>query len=294
MKGIVETAGQEARAEPVCIVTGGTRGIGRSLALELARRGARVVIAARDSERGERERALLSAESGNSKVEFAVLDLASREQIHRGAQRLRERCPRIDVLVNNAGVYSLHSRRTGDGVEQTMAVNYLGAFLLTRLLLPALIASAPARVLNVTSKMERYATNSFDRTQTWRRNRSLGFLPYARSKRALLLFTRELASRLEGTGVTVVSVHPGFVATDLLRDLPRFARRLYEPLLTTPGQSAGTLADLALEPRFADVSGEHFIPGPRQRAGSRGSRSGDAARTLWRISSELTGMPEAL
>lgn len=288
------SAAASARLTGTCVISGGTRGIGRAVALELARRGLRVVVLGRDNERGSQERNALRRQSGNDEIQFVRLDLASLSDVRAGASRLLALHPRMSALVNNAGVYSLRSRHSADGVEMTMAVNHLGAYLLTRLLLPALLASAPARIVNVTSKMERFARNDFASARVWRRGAggTFGFIAYARSKRALVLFTRELARRLEGSGVTANSVHPGFVATDLLRDLPSCVRRLYERRLRTAEDSAGTIADLVTAPEYQTVSGAHFLPGPRKALSSPGSRNRDAQLDLWRISAELAGLPE--
>ncbi len=277
-----------------CVITGGTRGIGRAVALALARRGAPVVVVGRDRKHGTDERDALRRQSGNDEIQFVRVDLASLPDVHAGAAELLALHPCMSALVNNAGVYSLRSRRSADGIELTMAVNHLGAYLLSRLLLPALLAGAPARIVNVASKMERYARNDFANSRVWRRGAggAFGFMAYARSKRALVLFTRELARRLEGSGVTVNSVHPGFVETDLLRDLPRWVRRLYEPLLRTAEESAGTIAELVIAPEYQNVSGAHFLPGPREAPSSVGSRNPAAQRDLWRISAELAGIPE--
>ncbi len=277
-----------------CVITGGTRGIGRAVALELAQRGAPVVVLGRDSRRGADVRDALRRQSGSADIQFVRVDLASLPDVRAGAAELLASHPRMSALVNNAGVYSLRSRRSADGIELTMAVNHLSAYLLTRLLLPALQTSAPARIVNVTSKMERYARNDFSNPRVWRRGAGMtfGFMAYARSKRALTLFTRELARRLDGSGVTANSVHPGFVETDLLRDLPRWVRRLYEPRLRTAEESAGTIADLVTAPTYQIVSGSHFVPGPREALSSTGSRNPAAQRDLWRISAELAGLPE--
>ncbi len=285
---------EPAHRPGTCVITGGTRGIGRALALELARRGAPVVIVGRDRDRGIEARDALCRQGGSEDVRFVCMDLASLADVRAGVAELVALHPRLSTLVNNAGVYSLRSRSSADGIELTMAVNYLSAYLLTRLLLPALLDGAPARVVNVTSKMERYARNDFSDSRVWKPGGGgpFGFMSYARSKRALVLFTRELASRLDGSGVTSSSVHPGFVGTDLLRDLPRWVRRLYEPRLRTPEESAGTIADLATGPEYAATNGAHFLPGPREARSSAGSRHPDHQRDLWRMSAELVGLPE--
>lgn len=283
-----------ADPDPACVVTGGTRGIGRAVSLELARRGCPVVLVGRDADSGMRACAELRRLGGTERIHFVQADIGSQHSVRRAAGEIALRFPRVRALVNNAGVYTFRPRRSADGFELTMAVNHLGALLLTRLLLAVLRRSAPARVLNVTSKVERYAGPGHTLHTAAGIDGAFGLLPYARSKRAMLHATRELAHRLRGSGVTVNSVHPGFVATDLLRDLPRWMRRLYEGFLTTPEKSAHTLAELVTSDAYSQCSGAHFEPGPRLARTSRWSYDTAARAASWRASCKLIGMPVAL
>lgn len=274
----------------ICLVTGATSGIGRATAVELARRGATVVILARDLERGEQVRATIRQETGVSRDVLALvrLDLASLESVRRAAAEILERVPAVHVLVNNAGVHARARTLSADGLELTFAVNHLGHFLLTNLLLPRLIASAPARVVVVTSAFERLGRLDPD---DLRLDRPLDpFRAYFRSKLANLLFTFELARRLQGTRVTANAVHPGLVATGLLREFPRIIRSTYEWALRSPASGAIGPVRLASAPELRDITGRYFGPDGRERAGSERARDVALAAQLWRESERLTGL----
>lgn len=204
------------------VITGANSGIGYETARELALRGARVVLACRSPERARGAVARLKAETSSGDVSWLPLDTASRESVRAFAARLlRETGGRLHVLVNNAGSAAPDARRlTREGHEETWAANYLGHFLLTRLLLPALEASAPSRVVNLTSVVQRLARLDWDDVEglrcSWNASRA-----YCNSKRAMLLFTAELERRLRGTGVSVFAVHPGVTNTRVARGLTR-------------------------------------------------------------------------
>jgi NAD(P)-dependent dehydrogenase (short-subunit alcohol dehydrogenase family) len=274
----------------VCVVTGANRGIGRAAALGLARRGASVVMLARDAERGARAREEVARESGNADVSLVVCDLGSLASVRNAAGEIAARWSAVHVLVNNAGVNLARRALSVDGYEVTLAVNYLGPFLLTNLLLPLLEAGAPSRVVNVTSAFERLGRIRWDDLQSSRRY--FGVRAYAQSKLAMTMFTYELAERLAGHGVTVNCVHPGLVATDLMRDLPRWMRRVYEPFLKTPEAGARGLVWLASAKEVEDVSGRYFVE-TQERRSSRRSYDAERRGRLWGVSEELTAAREA-
>ncbi|MFN2400138.1 MAG: SDR family oxidoreductase [Gemmatimonadaceae bacterium] len=275
----------------VCLVTGANRGIGRATALGLAQMGATVAMLCRDAERGAFACQEVRGESGNERVSLVVIDLASLESIRSAAAEIERRFPSVHVLINNAGVN--HSRRTmtADGFEMTFAVNHLGPFLLTSLLLPRLRAGAPSRIINVTSVFERLGRVAFKDLHAYRRYSALR--AYTQSKLATVLFTYELSERLRGTGVTVNCVSPGLVATDLLRD--RFwwshglLRKVWNKLLLTPERAAGVLVHLAATPEMSSVTGQCFNSRARPMRTSRISYSVEKREQLWRVSAQLTG-----
>jgi len=202
-----------AMGEKVCLITGATSGIGKATAMGLASMGASVVMVGRDRGRGEAALAEIKTKSANASVDLMLADLSSQEEIRRLAHEFKDTYPRLDVLINNAGVIRSKRVTTADGIEMTFAVNHLAPFLLTDLLLDVLKASAPSRIVNVASGEQRNGTIDFDDLQG--ENGYKGAKAYGQSKLATVLFTYELARRIEGTGVTANCVHPGVVGTNL-------------------------------------------------------------------------------
>lgn len=276
----------------VCVVTGATSGIGRATALALARRGATVVMMARDAARGERVQDELRRESGNDAIELARVDLASLASVREAAAGIATRFPEVHVLIDNAGVHSMRRRASADGFDLTIAVNHLGPFLLTLLLVPRLRAAVPSRIVIVTSMFERFARLADLDAATFRADRAPGaFRSYFRSKLANLLFAFELGRRLEGSGISVHAVHPGLVATSLMRELPVWMRSSYEWLLPAADAGAQPVVTLATAP-LPTESGARYV-GPHGREARASSRARDAALAarLWEVSIELTGAP---
>ena len=272
----------------VCLVTGATSGIGRVTAGALAARGATVVIAGRNPAKVEEAAAQITAATGNDSIQYLLADFADLQQVEEMAAAFKERYNRLDVLVNNAGTY-FNRRHILDGVEMTFLVNHLAPFLLTNLLLEVLKASAPARIITVSSDAHKYDQMNFD-DLSFKRG-YFGMRAYARSKLANILFTYELARRLQGTSVTANVVHPGQVATNIWRT--NFG--ILGPLLKwfiglnalTPEEGADTVIYLASSPEVEGVSGKYFI---KRRAvpSSPLSYDEEVARRLWEVSTALT------
>jgi len=274
----------------VCLVTGATSGIGRVTAEELAGMGATTLLVARDAERGERARSQIAATTGNQRLHVLLADLAAQAQVRRLAEQVRDRADRLHVLVNNAGLVLYRRRATEDGLEWTFAVNHLAPFLLTNLLLDLLRASAPSRVVTVTSGAQALGRIDFEDLQGERRYR--GQRAYNQSKLANVMFTYELARRTEGTGVTATGVHPGVVRTSFGSGGPllyRVLTPLARPFMKGPGQGADTVVWLASSPEVEGGNGRYFT---RRRAirSSKRSYDQDAARRLWEVSERLTGL----
>jgi len=273
-----------------CIVTGANSGIGLEIARGLAEMGARVMMVARDADRGEAARADVIGISGNDRVDLLVCDLASQRQIHDFASTLLERCDTIDVLVNNAGLTVAGYELTEDGIETTFAVNHLAPFLVTNLVLDRLRASAPARVVTVASDAHRGNVIDFDDVAAPRHYSP--WRAYGTSKLANILFTRELARRLEGSGVTATSLHPGVVRTGFGRSGPWFVRLWFKmagAFLLTPEQGADTAVWLATSPEVEGQSGGYHAK-RRLVQPSRAARDPGSAARLWQLSLELTGL----
>lgn len=278
------------------LITGATSGIGKETAVMLARDGARVVIVGRDADKTARVLTEVRQRSGSDTVASMLCDFSSQASIRRLAAAFHEQYSRLDVLVNNAGGVHARHELTEDGIEATFAVNHLGYFLLTRLLLEMITASAPARIVNVASRAHARATFDFD---------DLGFAhdygvmrAYARSKLANVLFTRALAQRLQGRGVTVNALHPGVVGTHIWdHGAPRWARALFRvgfaPIkrfhMLAPGEGARSIVHLATSPEVEGQSGLYF---DRERVAkpSNLARDDAMAERLWRESERLVGL----
>ncbi len=275
----------------VCVVTGATSGIGKAAAAALARLGAQVVLVGRDQGRAAAAAAEIGA-AGPVPPKVEIADLASMEQVRALAGRLAA-LERIDVLINNAGLVLGERRVTKDGFEHVFAVNHLAPFLLTNLLLPKLTGSAPARVVTVTSDAHSAAKLDLDDPglehgwDSWR--------SYANSKLANILFTRELARRLDGTGVTANCAHPGVVRTGFGREgklLLRLGTTIARPFFLSPERGADTIVYLASSPDVAGETGGYYVK--RQlREPSAAARDDAAARKLWEISERMTGLTPA-
>jgi NAD(P)-dependent dehydrogenase (short-subunit alcohol dehydrogenase family) len=291
---------------PVALVTGGTGGIGRETARGLAERGFRVAVTGRDRSRGEAAVARLERETG-AEVDLHLVEFADLDAVRSFAEDVRDRRDRLDVLVNNAGTWQnerrlvregLGSSAAAEGVELTFAVNHLAHYLLTRLVLPRLLESAPARIVTVSSELHRRAT--FDLDAAVGAEGPTGREAYALSKLANVLFTYELARRLDGTGVTANAVHPGVVpSTGLSRNatlLGRLGFRLVGAIPgvgTDPSDGAATSIRVATAPELADATGEYFVEGgPRRSAGISYDR--EARRRLWAWSAHAVGLPSEL
>jgi NAD(P)-dependent dehydrogenase (short-subunit alcohol dehydrogenase family) len=277
----------------VAIVTGANTGLGEETAVGLAALGFRVVMTSRDPAKGEAALARVRERAGSDAVECRPLDLASFASIRAFAGDVLAAHPAVHVLVNNAGLHLSDRRVTAEGFEMTFGVNHLGPFLLTGLLLDRLRSSAPARVVVVSSAAHRRASRGrpFDDHQT-QRPPNRGFRVYGESKLANLLFTRELARRLDGSGVTANACHPGLVATrfGLDGDTHGLVNALGRPFVRrvglSPAQGAITQIWLASAPEVAGRTGGYFVNAKDARP-APAARDDDAARRLWTVSEEL-------
>ncbi len=245
----------------VCIVTGANSGIGKATALGLAQMGATVVMVCRDQTRGEEAQKEIKTMSGNDAIDLMLADLTSQESIRQLAENIQQHYQQLHVLINNAGVVNLTRRETSDGFEMMFAVNYLAPFLLTNLLLEKLKASAPARIINVSSDSHQAGYIKLEDLQSEKQYKFMR--SYGQSKLALVLFTYELARRLQGTGVTVNCLHPGFVATNIgqsgVGSVGRGITKLIFSILgISPEEGAKTSIYLASSPEIEGVTGKYF------------------------------------
>jgi retinol dehydrogenase 12 len=276
-------------AGQVCVVTGANSGIGKAASLALARLGATVILVCRDAGRGAAALAEVSAAAVAGTPALEIADLSSMAQVRDLAGRLSGR-DRIDVLINNAGLVLGDRRVTPDGFEYSFAVNHLAPFLLTNLLRAQLLASAPARVVTVSSAVHRGARLDLDDLQLERH--FSGLRAYANGKLANILFTRELARQLADSGVTANCLHPGSVRTGFGNEggtVLKVGLSAILPSLSSPEMGAFTLVYLASSPAVAGATGGYYVSAARRRP-SRAARNETTARRLWQLSAELTGL----
>jgi NAD(P)-dependent dehydrogenase (short-subunit alcohol dehydrogenase family) len=274
----------------VAVVTGATSGIGKVTARELARQGFRVVLVARSADKAAETTSEIAAAAPGATVETLLCDMSSQKQIRAAAEELRRRHDRLHVLVNNAGGIWTERAVTEDGLERTFAVDHLGYFLFTNLLLPELRRGAPSRVVNVASDASKLGRIDFDDLQGEKRYN--GGLAYAQAKLANILFSSELSRRIAGSGVTSNALHPGAVASGFGLNntgLMRFAMKLARPFLIDEEKGARTSIYLASSPEVEGVTGEYFAKNRPKKPPRRG-RDPEVARQLWDVSAALVGI----
>ena len=270
----------------ICLVTGASSGIGLATAWQLAKQGATVVMVARDDDRGRAAKAKVIDKSGNPNVHLFLADFASLNQVRSLAHKFLAQFPALHVLINNAAIVPLKREISEDGYELQFAVNHLAPFLLTNLLLPLMKTSRSARIINVTSMVHSWASIDFDDLQSER-----GYDPsdvYSMTKLANILFTVHLDKELQGSGVTVNSLHPGIINT-----------KLYKNFMGSGGPSsaedselehgAASSVYLATSPELVDISGKYFA-NQKERQPSTSSQNKETARQLWKVSAELAGL----
>jgi len=280
----------------VCVVTGATRGIGRATAISLSKLGAQVVIVARDSHRMDEVRREVNR-VGNADVSCIRADFASLASVRHAADEITHRWPAIHVLVNNAGMNAGRRQVSADGFELTFAVNHLAPFLLTSLLVPALAAGAPSRIVNVTSVFAHVGGLDVGDVMFERRRYS-STRAYNQSKLSTVMFTMELAERLAGSGIAVNCVSPGLVATDLMREhwwfRPSWLRALWSRWLLSPDDAAARVVRVATSETLAGASGKCFAASLRPVSLPRRARDVAGRRALWDLSASLTNSAPGL
>lgn len=282
-------------AQRVALITGANTGIGLETARGMAERGFEVVLAARDKAKGEAALADIRSTVKDARLGLLELDLSSLDSVRRAATAFLEAHRRLDVLINNAGLILGDRRETEDGFESTFGINHLGHFLLTNLLLERLKASAPSRVVNVASDAHR-VSKGLDFEDLMRVRRTYAGMPvYGDSKLANILFTRELARRLEGTGVVAHAVHPGVVRTRFAADgdvegLFATLVKIAGPFMLTPAKGAQTSIHVATSEQAGACTGLYWAKS-RKKAPTKYAQDDDAARRLWEVSAELVKLP---
>ncbi len=267
----------------IVLITGATSGIGKMAAIALAKKGAHVVITTRDEKRGQIVKQEIVSKTSNENVEVMFCDLSSLESVKKLAHEFKQRYDRLDVLINNAGTWELDRKLSKDGIELTFAVNHLAHFLLTHLLLDVIKKSESGRIINVSSDLHKFSTINLSDIEGGKHFH--GRKAYGQSKLANVLFTKELVRRLNGDKITVYSLHPGVVSTELLRNYNPILQWIVKPFFIKPDKGAETTVYLAESPGVSDVTGEYFV-NKKIRKSSKESNDEEVAKKLWQMSEE--------
>ena len=277
----------------ICLVTGATSGMGKETALGLARMGATVVLVARDQNKGKQTQQEITRQSGNEHIDLLLADLSSQQEVRKLADEFKAKYQQLHVLVNNAGAVFTKRQTTVDGLEMTFALDHLAYFLLTNLLLDTIKASAPARIINISSQVQGIGKINFDDLQGEKSYGFFGFTAYGQAKLANVMFTYDLARRLQGTGVTVNAVGPGPVSTNfgisnggITSSITKFAMRSAK----TPADAAKTAIRLATALEMQNETGKFYYE-EREIRSSKLSHNVATQKRLWEVSEELTKAP---
>lgn len=278
----------------ICIVTGANSGIGKETALGLAQMGARAVMVCRNAEKGKAALEEIRRESGSSQVDLLIADMSSLASVRALAERIQRKYPRLDVLVNNAGGAAPARTLSADGIEMTLATNHLGAALLTLLLLDLLKASAPSRIVNVSSTEAQQRARLDMNDLQFERRKYRGIAAYGQSKLLMNAFTFELARRLAGTGVTANCLHPGAVATNIWSTMliGKLIIAVAKPFMLNSKQGAAVSLYLATSPEVAQVSGEYFVKSKPAKSNPL-SRDPKLMAEVWLYTEKMTSLPLA-
>ena len=278
----------------LCIVTGANSGIGKATATELARQNAYVVMICRNEDRGLKAKEDIIQQTGNTGVELMLADFSYQYEIREVAEQISNKFEQVDVLVNNAGTIFHKREETLDGIEKTFAVNHLGPFLLTNLLLPHLKQAPEARIVNVASEAHRVGVPVFDLDNLQLNNNFGGMKAYGLSKLCNIMFTHELAKKLEGTNVTTNALHPGVISTNLASEASWWMKLLYfigRPFMHSARKGARTSVFLATSDEVSNISGKYF-KNERQTKPSAVAYDDELTSALWETSAELTGLKQ--
>lgn len=275
----------------VVMITGANSGIGKETAIELAKMGANIVMVCRSRKRGEKALEEIKEMANSEKIELYIADLADQRSIRSMVERFKKSHDKLHVLINNAGVMLSKRTTTPEGYESTFAINHLGHFLLTNLVLDMLKASSSARIINVSSSAHKFAKLNFDDIDNEHKYR--GYRTYANSKLFNILFSYELARRLEETGITVNALHPGVIRTNLGKNntnkLIKLMSFIFRLFMMSPEKGARTTVYLASSPEVENVNGKYFV-NRKQKKSSKISYEQTLQNKLWEISADLTNV----
>lgn len=276
----------------ICLITGANSGIGKATAIGLVKMGATIVMVCRNKEKGERALQDIKKECTNGNVDLMLADLSSQKAIHQFVKEFKEKYQFLHVLINNAGVNLSKRILTEDRIETTLAVNYLAPFLLCNLLFDTLQASRPSRIINVASNVQSRSIK-FENLNGEKHYRQLH--AYSQSKLAIVIFTYEFARRIEGKGVTVNCLHPGYVKTNMVRNFRKFVKYFFPFIglfMKSPKSGAKTSIYLASSPDVEGVSGKYFIK-RKEKKSTKASYDDKLAKRLWDVSISLTNLDDS-
>jgi NAD(P)-dependent dehydrogenase (short-subunit alcohol dehydrogenase family) len=270
----------------IVLITGATSGIGTKTAIGLAITGATVVLTTRDNKRGQEIKREIIQSSNNKNVDVLFCDLASFDSVRKCCDEFNTKYKKLHVLINNAAIWDFTRRLSKDGIENIFATNYLGPFLMTNQLLDKLKESSPSRIINLTSGLHG-GTINFDNIEF--KKGFKGILAYKQSKLGIILFTRLLAKKLEGTGVTVNCTNPGMTVTNLGRDAGNFSKKFFKLVGKSPEKGAETSIYLASSPEVGNITGEYFEK-KKIRKSSKNSYDMALAKKLWDVGEKYVGL----
>ena len=269
-----------------CLITGANSGIGKVMALEIAKKGANVVMVCRSKELGQAAQKEIIAKSNNKAVELMLADLSLMKEVRKLVDEFKQKRDKLHILINNAALWPTKKIMTPEGLETQFAINHLSHFLLTNLLLDIIRSSAPARIINTSSGLHKRAKIDFDNLQAEKSYKHMRV--YGQTKLENVLFTKELARRLNGTGVTVNSFTPGMTSTNLGRHMSGGAKWFMRHMARSPEKGASTGVYLATSPEVEGVTGKYFGNSKELRA-NKIADDVDIAKSLWKVSEELAG-----
>ncbi|MGB0918329.1 MAG: SDR family oxidoreductase [Flavobacteriales bacterium] len=274
------------------VITGGNAGIGKATAISLAKKGAQIVFTSRSEDKAKAALAEIKSASGNEKLSYVLVDLNSQASVRKAAEELKTKCPKIDVLINNAGCYVSEKTINQDGLEMQFATNHIGHFLLTNLLLDNVKAADKSRIVNLASIAHKFTRELDFDDLNYEKKEYGGWDSYSRSKFCNILFTNELAKRLEGTGITANAVHPGGVRTEIAEKNANWFTKLgwivMKPFMITVEKGAATSIYLASSPKVEGESGGYWVKS-KKHFSNRPSQDPELAKALWKKSEELVG-----
>jgi len=270
----------------ICLITGCNSGIGKITAIELAKKGYEIIMLVRDSDKSRLAFEEIKKESGG-KIILKYVDLASLDSIRKVSEEIKSEYDRVDILINNAGLFKRRFENSADSYEMTLAVNYFATYALTIFMIPLLKKSKQARIINLTSEL--YKRGKVDLGNDFSIEKFDGNKVYANSKLLVVYFTKELSRRLESENITVNCVHPGVVGTDVFREYPKWFAKILNLMISKPAEGAKPTIYLASSKELNNISGKYFYKS-KQKETDKIANDSDLSKKIWSKTEELTGI----